>query len=801
MFNDIRYAIRSLGKAPGAALMVILCLGLGVGANTTIFSFTNALFLRPLPVHEPERLVRVHSGWGTEQFRSSSYPEFQAAHALSSVFAGVAAYRSARISIGQGDDVSLAQAMLVTAQYFDLVGVRPLHGRFMSASDDRANDAEPVVVITHAYWQARMASDPAAIGRTIQVSGRPYTIIGVAPAAFAGTEPDEAIAVWLPLMSFRHVLGADDRFLTQNAHGFGVIARLQPGVPIERAQAAASNAARNLAVAHGAEWESLRFTVLPAGTLVQRRANGEISTVFVLLNSVVGLVLLIACANVANILLARGLARQREIAIRLSLGAGRVRLIRQLLVESVLLGLGGGVLGLLLALWGSDLLRAFDLPAAINPAPDHRVLLYTLAVALLTGIVFGVMPALQATRVTLTDTLKQSSRTVAPARSWLRSTLVTSQISLSVLLLVLSGLFLRALLELRTANSGINESNLLAAALDLRTLNLNVEQGRALADRIQERIAGLPGVQSATLSTTVPSGGRHWSSSVTLPEHDAFRTRDVGLSYNLIGTDYLATLDVPVLRGRPLSHSDRAGAAPVLLVNRAFVRQYFPTTEPLGKHVVLDSITWEIVGIVADVRYESAAYDAEPILLMSIHQYYDPSLTLQVRTQGPPGRLIAPIRSALNGLHPGLAAEYRTFQQIRYEAQFAPRMVSTLLSIFGALALLLASLGLYGVTAYIVTLRTHEIGVRMALGALPRGVLQLIAREGVRLVALGASIGLILAFAAGRLFASQLYGVSPFDSLIVTAVVVLMGSVTLVACLIPGRRAARVDPMVALRVD
>ncbi|MEX2285116.1 MAG: ABC transporter permease [Gemmatimonadota bacterium] len=803
MLNDLRYALRSLAKSPGMVLVVTLCLGLGIGANTTIFSLTNAVFLRPLPVQEPGRLVRIHSGWGQERFRSSSYPEYLALNAWDDVFTGVAAYNRTRVSIGQGEDATMEQALVTTGNFFQVIGVTPALGRFFTAEEDRVAGSNPVVVLSNAFWQSRLGSDPGVAGRTLYISGKPYTVLGVSPPEFLGIEPDQDVVAWIPSMNYKHIFGSDERMLNQNSHWLNLVGRMKPDVRIARARAAATLAANGLAAEHGGEWSTLRFSVLKGGTLANTEQSFEIRMVFMLLNGVVGLVLLIACANVANLLLARGMNRRREFAIRLSLGSGRLRVIRQLITESLLLGLLGGALGLVFALWGADLLKLLNLPTAIDPSPDLLVLIYTFVVALVTGLIFGVIPALQATRVSVADSLKQAGRLGSPIRSRLRASLVISQIALSVLLLVMAGLMLRAMLNLRNGDTGVVESGLLTAELDLTTLNLPEGQGKLLYDRIRERMAGLPGVESATLSAMVPSVGRQWVTGATFPEAESKEM--VSINYNVIGLDYFSTLGVPLMRGRDLNARDVVGQPLVVLVNEALVKRYFPSENPLGKHIrsgdEATGLVWEIVGVVKDVRYESAGVEALPAMFQSYHQSYEALLTLQVRGRGDPTRLIAPIRRELHEIYPGLAGTFRTFAQIRRQAEFAPRMVSTLLSIFGALALLLASLGLYGVTAYVVALRTHEIGVRMALGAQPRGVLGLITRDGLRLALIGGVVGLTLALAASRLLSFMLYGISPFDPLTIGAVSVLMMGLSLIASVIPARRAARVDPAIALRSD
>jgi predicted permease len=803
MLNDFRYAFRALAKSPGVMVTVVLCLGLGIGANTTIFSLTSALFLRPLPVPDAERLVRLFT-MNERQFRSSSYPEFQALNAQVGVFESVAALHPSRVSIGQGAETTIERASLATASYFTLIGLAPALGRFFTAAEDRASGADPVVVVSHAFWQGRLASNPAAVGRTLYVSGRPYTIVGVAPPEYGALEIDQNVVAWLPFMSFRHILGHGDAFLQQGWSGLAMIGRLRRAVSLEQARGAADVAARSVAATYGSEWQDLRFRVTRGGTLFGGMPTPEGRFIFIMLNGVVSLVLLIACANVANILLARGTSRRREIGIRLSLGCSRPRLIRQLLVESLVLGLSGGVAGLVLALWGADLLLALDLPSVIDPTPDLRVVTYAFVIALATGVISGLVPALQATRVSLADALKQVARLGAPIRSKLRGALVGGQMAISVLLLVLVGLFLRSIFELRTARIGVIETDMLAVELDLTTLGLSEAQGMQLFDRIQERFSSMPGIESATLSTMVPNAGRQYMMGATLPEHDQFREQYLSpsLVYNTIGPDYFRTMGTPLVRGRAISRQDRAGGPPAAVVNETFVTRYFPDTDPLGKHIrTSNGRVWEIVGVARDISYESLGSPTLPGMFVPYQQLYDPGLTLQIRASGDPSALVGMIRTELYNLHPGLAGTYRTFAEIRRGSEDWPRMVSTLLSVFAALALLLASVGLYGVTAYVVAMRTHEIGVRMALGARPAGVLKLFVRQGFKLVSIGGAIGFILALVLGYALSTQIYGMNPFDPLVIGSVVLLMGSVALVASLVPARRAAQIDPLVALRSE
>lgn len=802
MLNDVRYALRSLAKNPGVVLLVVVCLGLGVGANTTIFSLTNAVFVRKLPVHEPDQLVRIYAREDTRGYRSSSYPELVALGERTDAFAAVAAFTRREISVGAGAEATIEQAMLVSDNFFRLLGVRPALGRFFTPEEARADDASALVVISYPFWQSRFGGDSAVVGRMLPLSGRPYLILGVAPRGYHGLEPQGDTELWVPLSMHRHLLGPDDGRLQPAHRWLALVGRLNEGMDRARAQAVANSVANGLRSTYGTTYRGLDFVLLDGSTLANTEGSDEMNLVFLLLNGIVGVVLLIACANVANVLLARVMNRRREIAIRLSLGSGPWRLVRQLMIENILLSLLAGLAGFLAAMWSTDLLSTLRLPIGIDPRPDLRVLAYAFAVALASGLIFGLVPALQATRTSVGDVIKHGSRSGTPTRSRLRSTLVVAQVSLSVLTLVVAGLLLRTLYQLRTADTGAIKQGMLAAELDLTTIGADTVQGRLVFDQVMERVGGLAGVESATLSAMVPSSGIEWRTGATLPEHEEYRTRVVTLNYNIIGPQYLGTLGIPLIAGRELGRSDRAGSTPAALVNDAFVKQYWPNGDALGKHIRTSvNRNWEIVGVVRDVRYESAGVPARPTLFMSYQQEYSSFLRLQVRVRGKPTDLIGPIRRELQTVHAGLAARYRTFEEIRRDSEVAPRLVATLLTVFGSLALLIAAVGLYGVTAYLVAQRTHEVGVRMALGARPAGVLGLFARQGLRLAGIGVLIGFALSLGIGRLISSVLYGVSPFDPLTIGAVSLLMFGLATLASVVPARRAARIDPVIALRSD
>jgi predicted permease len=796
MLNDLRLALRSLSKTPGVVLLIVFCLALGVGANTTIFSLTNAVFVRPLPVRDAHQLVRIYPRQDARGFGSSSYAELTALNAQSAVFAGVAAYRDANTSFGQGEETTIEKAMLVSGSFFSLIGLRPAVGRFFTHDDD-VPGAGAVTVLSHRFWQSRFGGDPAVIGQTVAINGQPYRVLGVTPPEYMGLEPEGESDLWIPLSMHNHVLGRNDGRLQPGFTWLTLVGRLAPNVDREHAAAVVNATAPEMAKLRGSDPATFSYAVLPGGTLASTEASDEIHVVFILLNAVVALVLLIACANVANVLLARALNRRREIAIRLSLGASRWRLVRQHLVESVVLAMLGGVAGFVAALWGADLLRQLNLPVGIDPSPDLRVLLYAFAIALLTGFVFGVAPALQASRTSVVDAIKQGSKLGTRLRSRLRSSLVVVQITMSVLVLVVAGLLLRTLHELRRAPTGADTAGMIAAELNLSSIGADTVQGRLVFDQVLERVSALPGVQAATLSTMVPSGSRHWVMAVRLPEHAEYNTRDASTNYNIVGPGYFTALGMPLLRGRNLDDA----RADVVVINEAFAERYFPAQNPLGKHIRTDEREWEIVGVTRDVRFQSAGLPAQPTMFMSYHQQYSELLVLQIRAVTGLAALVPAIRRELHTVRPGLAATFRTFEQIRRDSETVSRMVATLLSIFGSLALLLATVGLYGVTAFLVSQRTYEIGVRMALGARASGVLALFTRNGLRLAGIGLLIGVVLAAAAGQLLSAVLYGVSPFDPLAIGVVTLLMLTMAALASVIPARRAARVDPIIALRAE
>ena len=808
LLHDLRYAARQLRKNPGFTLVAVLTLALGIGANTTVFSLTNAVFLRALPVQRPDRLVRIYSGEQKDSrkhlFMSSSYPDYLALRALGDVFSGVTTYGNARVSLGRGDASETVNVELVSGSYFSVLGVRPALGRAFLPEEDSIPNAHPVAVLSHPFWQSRFLGDSTIVGRTIVVNGVGFTVIGVAPQGFHGVQLERAPVFWVPTMMQAAVLPGGD-MLGRDTRWLRMHARLRDGVSAARAQEAVTLVAHRLAAAYPETNEGYLFTIGQGRTAMEATDAANVKTVFALLSAVVALVLVIACANVANLLLARATTRRREFAVRLALGAGRWQIVRQLLAESVLLALLGGAVGALLAMWAVGLFPLLEIPATLDFSMDGRVLVFTFAAATLTGILFGLAPALQATGTNLSASLKDGSAGAGRSRSRLRGSLVVLQLSLSLMMLVVAGLLLRTLSHLQTANGGYEEHDVLVASLDPRALGYDQARGVQLYARLLDQVRGLPGVQSAALAVVAPLSGRRYGAEAVLPEAEQGRNVTIGLSYNVVSGDYFSTLGIPLRQGRAIGDADRDGAPRVAVVNEAMARRYWPGGSPLGKQIRMggdDAVDYEIVGVSGDVKYENMTTPSDPMAYFAVGQQYHGSMTLHVRTRIAPGTMATQLRGAVHQLDPNLPlAEVGPLSALRERSMVGSRLSAALLSVFGALALLLAGVGLSGVVAYSVAQRTREIGVRLALGAGQPRVLRFVVAEGMRLALVGVAVGVVLSAIAARLVSGLLYGVGAFDLVTFAAVVLVLTLTALVASYLPALQATRVDPMVALRAE
>ena len=818
--KDFRYALRALAKSPAFTAVAVLTLALGIGANTAVFTLLDAALFRRLDVPEPSRLVWLTgtSAQGS-RFRGLSYPEYLEHRDADSVFTGLMAYDHVPVALSGGGEPERVQGLIVTGGYFRVLGVRLQAGRAFSPEEDATPLTHPVVVLGDALWRGRFGADPGIVGTSIVLDGQPYTVIGVAPRGFTGVDLGEPGDLFVP-MAMMDRLRPDNGGLLANrgARWLRVVGRLRPGVTMDAARAQVGITGARIA----AQWpESMERTgagiePMVGGLDPDNRRDGI--PIFTLLMAVPAMVLLIACANAANLLLARATGRRREIAVRLALGATRARLVRMLLAESLLLALAAGALGTLLALWLSDIVGALgEVPSYITGAlaPDLRVLAFTMTLALGTGLVFGLVPALGATRLAVAPALKDEGPGQGRlSRSRLVRGFVMTQVAASLVLLVVAGLFLRTLDKATRADLGFDARHGIAMTYDLTLQGYDAERQGAFDRLLLERVRALPGVEAASLVGDLPFSEREVSGQV-LREGDqeiaGTGARDTyegfEASFTVAWPDYFRTLGKAPVMGRDFAPSDDARAPRVVIVNRTLARRLWPGQSPLGKRLRLagrDEPLREVVGVVPDTKVHALTEGPRGFLFFPERQQqnFGGDLTLVVRTTGEGATMLPPVRAILRGMDANLPV----YRQRSLEDQVRlgldkERAASALLGSFGALALVLAALGLYGVMAYAVTQRTREMGIRMALGAARRDVLRLIVVEGVRLASVGIVVGLVLSAALTRVIGRFLYGVTPTDAVTFAAVAMLLAGVAALASLVPARRAVRVDPMVALRAE
>jgi putative ABC transport system permease protein len=804
LLQDIRYSLRMLRKNPGFTLVAVVALALGVGANSAIFSVVNSLLLRPLPFEQPERLVQV---WETSAKLgrneiTASFPNFADWRDRNQVFEQTVAYSAWSFNLTGAAEPERIRGAIVSPAFFSALGIKPVLGRTLLPGDDQPGK-DLSVVISRSLWQRRFNSDPAVVGRGVELNGKSFTVVGVAASTAALPGLPDDTELWAPV--------SQGPGLTERRwHYLNVFARLKPGVGLEQAQAEMSRLAGALSQQYPEANTDRGLRVVP----LQEQVVGDVRPALLVLLGAVVFVLLIASTNVANMLLARAAGRRREIAIRAALGAGRWRLVRQLLTESLLLSLAGGTAGLLLALWGVDLLVAFgpaDLPRVKEVAVDGRVLGFTLAVSLLTGLVFGLVPALQSSRPALNETLKEGGRsaTGGAGRRRVRSLLVVTEVTLSLVLLVGAGLLLKSFFRLRAVNPGFNPQNVLSMQLDLT--GPNYQKGSQVIPfqaRLLERVRALPGVESAATASFVPiAPDAGFSRLAFAVEGQTPDPADPPVAfYNGVSPDYFRTMQIPLVQGRAFDEHDVRGARNVAVINETLARRYFPGSDPLGRRVTLNDPTaddWAtVVGVVKDTKPRELAGEPVAEMYMPYAQQPEPSMALMIRTAGSPDAVAAAVRREVLAIDAGLPVySVRTLPAVMSEAVATPRFRTFLLGVFAALALLLAVVGIYGVMSYAVTQRTHEFGVRMALGAQGKDVLKLVVGHGMALALAGVLIGLAASFALTRVLAGLLYGVTPTDPLTFACVSLLLVAVALLACYVPARRAAKVDPMVALRYE
>ncbi len=829
LWQDLRYAARMLRKQPGFTAAAVLTLALGIGANTAIFSLVNATLLQRLPVANRARLVYVHRGSVGGVF---SYPLYTALRDGSHVFDGFAAWGGISASLNADNTTDLVSGVIVTGNFFDVLGVTAERGRLLAPSDDVTPGAHPVAVISHDFWHSRFAARPDIVGRDVRLNGTIFTIVGVTPAGFTGPQLGLIRNVFVPMMmqaimrppraGYSGEMNPDLLKNPNNGWLTGV-GRMAPGVVPDQARAELSTAATTFVRTSRPAADPLRMVIVPVdeGDPSQRE---QMRSAAWLLGAVAGAVLLIACANIANLLLARTAARRREVAVRLAIGASRARLVRQLLTESLLLSLGGGLLGLALG-WGA--VRWFQaapppagaLPLAIDFAIDWRVLLFTMGLSGATGIFFGLAPALTASRPSLLPALRDSvaEDDERGRRFNLKKGLVVSEVALSLLLLIAAGLFVRSLQAARAIDPGFDADKLVSAPLSVNLLRYTRAQGRDFYRRVVEQVERLPGVESASVARVpvIDGGGRVLSviregrqgpNGTSLSEGAGVVASDpTRVNANVIGPGFFRTLGIPILSGRDFNDQDLDGRPLVVLVNETMARMHFAGEDPIGKRVSFNGQPgpwWEIVGVVRDSKYGSLGEDPLPVAYLPVAQNHETGMTLYARASVPPASLVAAIRSEIQALEPNLPVpSIETMTQTIGTSLYAARMAAWLLGVFGGLALLLAAIGVYGVLSFSIARRTREMGIRLALGAETRDVFMLVIRDGMLLVGIGIAIGLLGGVAGARSLASFLYGAPASDVTTFGAVTAILVAVALVACIVPARRAMRVSPIVALRYD
>ena len=829
ILNDIKYAFRQLMKKPGFTVVAVLTLALGIGVNTGIFTIFEQVLLRSLPVRDPSALVLIEtqgryigSRWGGETMLS--YPRFKDFQETTALFEGVLCRRGETVALDDGHGAERVEIELASASYFDVLGVLPALGRTFVATDEAVSSADPVVVLSHEFWQTRFGGDPAVLGRTLLINDIPTVVVGVAVAGFKGVSLDVRPKLFLPVTMKRqispHWRPLDDR---KNAW-VQVFARLRKGVSLEQAAAGVQARYRqiieseilspgfeDLSDRDREQFRQSRAVLLPAGRGISVLSSNLGSTLRLLM-LLAALVLLAACASVSSLLVARATSRQKEITVRLAIGAGRWRIFRQVLVESLLLATVGGCTALVVGLWSTRTILLFAperLKTVVSPSLNEQILTFNLVVSVAAALLFGLFPAWQATRVNLVSTLKeQAASVIGGSGARLRHVLVAAQVCLSLVLLIGSGLLLRSLVGLYRVDPGFKTTNLISFQPDLELSGYNWQRAISFYQQLQTQLRSVPGVKSVALAQTALLGNMRWTNGVVVEGYQPREGEDPAAFRDCISRDYLKTLGIPLKLGREFNEQDELpGARQVILVNEAFVRWFFEGRNPIGRYV---GFRWsanaqpdrEIVGVVSDFRTSGPRQAAEPQIFVPYSQINTSHVVVYVRTSLASAQMFQTVREQVRKLDSGVPIVDMTTIEDRLDHVLAnERLAGFLASLFGALATVLALVGLYAVTAYSVTQRVQEIGLRMALGAQRQNVLALVLREGIILMAVGIGFGLAAAVILTRILRGFLFEIAPTDPATFVSTTLLLTLVALLACYLPARRAAKIDPMKALRYE
>jgi macrolide transport system ATP-binding/permease protein len=809
LFQDLRYGARQLLKRPGFTLLAIISMALGIGANTAIFSLIDTVAFRPLPVRNASELQELygtlHNG---ADYTIQSYLNYKDYRDRNQVFSGLIAYRIAVASLSHNGNNERVWGTMASGNYFDVLGVPPLLGRGFLPEEDQTPKSHPVVVLSYGCWQKRFASDPAIVGRSVLVNNVPFTVVGVAQKGFIGTDVAYAPEFWTPLMMGPVIEPGSNWLENRDSDNSFVVGRLKPGVTKAQAEASLRALTFEMGKEYPKENAGRGIELIPPGLFIPDIRNGVFAFTAVL-GGVGFLVLLLACVNLANLLLARATDRRKEIAIRLAVGASRRRLIRQLMTESVMLSLAGGIFGVLVAAAINRIVQRVDFPIDIalvfDLRIDWRVLSFTLGLSLLTGMLFSLLPALQSSKPELVPALKDEQSMAGFRRSRLRNSLVVVQITLSLVLLISAGLIVRSLQEAQRMRPGFNPENAVAFSFDVGLQGYDETKGRALQKQALERIRALPGIEAAALVDNIPLSLNYNNTTIYLEGQPPTPASQLPLAIpSSVSPDYFRTMGIS-LRGRDFTDQEEKPENRVAVVNETFAKKFFPGQDPIGKRFNFsgaDKPFWEIIGVCGDGKYNSLGEDPKPALFRPQLRDYSTAVSMVARTKGDPKTVLGAMQREMRNLDPTLPIYgMKTLKEHMKIPLFPAKMAAGALGSFGVLALVLAAVGIYGVMSYVVAGRTREIGLRMALGARNGNVQRLILRQGMTLAVIGSVIGLAIAFGATRFLKSVLYGVDAMDPTTFVGVTLFFGAVALLACWIPALRASRVDPMVALRAE
>ena len=817
LLQDLRYAFRVLLHKPGFTIVAVLTLALGIGANATIFSVVDAIVFRPLPVNDPGSLVRLFNTSNIEIVETDnlSYPDYVDLRDKNDVFSSMLAFDTASLVFGKGDHSDVATGYVASGNFFDMLGVQARLGKTFHPEDDEPA-AAPVAVISYAAWQRRFGSDPNIVGQRIDLSSTPFTIVGVAPEGFTGLLKPYSPEFWIPIGKHATLRdGGAASLQNRQERNLDIVGRLKPGVTLEQAKANMTALARGLAEVYPDTNLNRGLLVIPANRIAVDPSLDKyvyIGSAFLMILS--GSVLLIACANLANLLLARGMARRREMAVRLSVGGSRRRLIRQLLTESVVLAVMGGAAGLLVAMWCAAFLNVIKLPLPIDFALgvqlDWRVLAFTFAVSVATGIVFGLIPALHASKLDLNSALKDESGAVkgSRGRALLRSALVVGQVTVSLVLLIFAGLAVRSLRNATSMDPGFNPRNVVVATIAPRLSSYGETKGRAFFRELLARLNALPGVESASMTANLPLTLSVALSFFTLEGEEQLPENQRRLvDMTMVSPEYFRTVGIPFIAGRDFSERDQDAASQLVVINETMARRFWPNENPVGRRFSTTLFgaqlrRAEIIGVVKDGKYRTLGEEPRPFVYANMVQNYAGMATLIVRAGGDTRTIFADIRKTVSSIDRSMPVfGLMTLTERIGPSLLLPKYAAMLFGAFGVLGTLLAVVGLYGVVSYSVSQRTHEIGVRMALGGQRSDILKLVVGEGMVLTGVGLALGLAGALVLARFISVILYGIGSADPVTFIGISVLMIVVTLEACYIPARRASGVEPTVALRYE